>query len=562
MSGWLGRGIALFLLLGMSTRQVLSEIPPPPDVSAPLAKPTAIPPAPNPLPPLPSDDSIPRTVPAPKLTMPSATPLNDKPAVPSPRRAPHITVEWVAPPSANVGQTIHQELIVRNLNQEAVQGVRVELPLPSTVRFLSSDPRPVQTTTPLIWDLGTVDATSERRIRLELEPKSEGDLTLNAKVILSTTCTAGIKLTRPKLEVRMTGPDSALIGETVVFQISLSNTGTGPIHRILLRDRLPAGLHHPAGELLEAEVAGLEPGESRTVMLRTTAVKTGDFEHEIEAFADGQAMTVQRVSNLRESTIASTSKTSIRIVEPALSLHVTAPKICLVKCDSLIAIEVNNPGTAAARHIRVIARIPDGTDFVAVDEGGRYDPVSRTVHWACPMLEPSGKRVWTIKVRGATLGTTTCAAVAVAEPNLTARGDAAISIEGVPALSLEVIDLDDPSPVDTDAQYEIRVINQGTCPCTGIQIVAQLPEGMELREASAPASYKVVGQQVLFAPFAKLATKADLVYRLKVRSQTPGDVRFRVQLTCDQLQKPVFKEESSRFFRPDGSGNNGDRSSR
>jgi hypothetical protein len=117
-------------------------------------------------------------------------------------------------------------------------------------------------------------------------------------------------------------------------------------------------------------------------------------------------------------------------------------------------------------------------------------------------------------------------------------------------LALEVSDPDDPAPVGTDFLYEIRVLNQGSCPCTGIQIIAQMPDGMELREATAPTPYKVVGQQVQFAAFAKLATKADLVYRLKVRSAKPGDVRFRVQLTCDQLQQPVLKEEASRFYKP------------
>ena len=49
---------------------------------------------------------------------------------------------------------------------------------------------------------------------------------------------------------------------------------------------------------------------------------------------------------------------------------------------------------------------------------------------------------------------------------------------------------------------------------------------------------------------ARLATKADLMYRIKVKSSKPGDVRFKVQLTCDQLQQPVAKEESSRFYKP------------
>ena len=40
------------------------------------------------------------------------------------------------------------------------------------------------------------------------------------------------------------------------------------------------------------------------------------------------------------------------------------------------------------------------------------------------------------------------------------------------------------------------------------------------------------------------------VYRVKVRGATAGDIRFRVQLTCDQVRTPVVKEESTRFVKP------------
>jgi hypothetical protein len=40
-----------------------------------------------------------------------------------------------------------------------------------------------------------------------------------------------------------------------------------------------------------------------------------------------------------------------------------------------------------------------------------------------------------------------------------------------------------------------------------------------------------------------------MVYTVRVRGNTEGDHRFRVQLTCDQLRTPVVKEESSRFYK-------------
>src|SRR5205823_9706706 len=141
------------------------------------------------------------------------------------------------------------------------------------------------------------------------------------------------------------------------------------------------------------------------------------------------------------------------------------------------------------------------------------DLATRTATWGIATMDPSGHRVLTLKVRGVTLGDAAALVTAEADAGLSAKAECPIRIEGIPALSLELSDPDDPAPVGADVTYEVRVLNQGTCPCTGIQIVAIMPDGMELREASAPAPYKVQGQQVQFAPFAKLATKADLVYK-------------------------------------------------
>ena len=47
-----------------------------------------------------------------------------------------------------------------------------------------------------------------------------------------------------------------------------------------------------------------------------------------------------------------------------------------------------------------------------------------------------------------------------------------------------------------------------------------------------------------------MAVKADVVIRIKAKGTTAGDLRCKVQLSCDQLKQPVFKEESTMFFQP------------
>ena len=483
----------------------------------------------------------------PRIATAAATASANVPASAS----PVVTVELIGPETANIGNPVPYELVVRNLGKSAVYQVRLEQELPPGVRYLGAEPPADLPGDRLTWNLGILDAGAEKRVKVHLQSATEGEVRSKATVTYSATCATTTRFTRAKVVLSMTGPDTAMVGDTVAFQIRVSNAGTGPIKKLLLRNRLPAGLSHPAGNILEAELIGLAAGETRTITLKTTASKVGQYASEMQAIADVvAAVGLQPAGSVRNPDLEATARVELRIVEPGLQMRLTGPKACLVKCDAVFSVDLTNPGTAPTRNIRLVTRIPDGMDFLAVSDDGLYEPATRTVSWSIPVLEPAAHRVVTVKARGMSLGDVSAATIAQADGNLSARAEMPIKVEGVSALSLEVMDPDDPAPVGSEVTYEIRVANQGTCPCTGIQIVAMMPEGMELREASAPTPYKVNGQQVQFAAHDKLATKADLLYRLKVKTKLPGDVRFRVQLTCDQLQQPVFKEESSRFYKP------------
>jgi uncharacterized repeat protein (TIGR01451 family) len=123
-----------------------------------------------------------------------------------------------------------------------------------------------------------------------------------------------------------------------------------------------------------------------------------------------------------------------------------------------------------------------------------------------------------------------------------------VSVEGIPALLLEVVDIDDPAEVGGEISYEIRVVNQGSCPCTNIRITCDVPEGLTPIDCQGATAHRINGTQIDFEPLPKLATKADAVYRVKVRGTQPGDYRFKVQMNCEQMKLPVNKEESSRVY--------------
>src|SRR5262249_17531549 len=63
-----------------------------------------------------------------------------------------------------------------------------------------------------------------------------------------------------------------------------------------------------------------------------------------------------------------------------------------------------------------------------------------------------------------------------------------------------------------------------------------------------PSANHVEGQKVSFDPVPKLASRADALYRVRVKAVKKGDWRFKAYLTCDQLERPVYEEESTLIY--------------
>src|SRR5207245_7827632 len=108
----------------------------------------------------------------------------------------------------------------------AVTQVHVEHELPQGVRCLSCEPRCDNAGDHLMWNLGAIEPGADRRIKVNAVSGAEGELHSKASVTFSTACSTVTRVTRPKLAVSISGPQSALVGEPVTFQIKLSNTGT------------------------------------------------------------------------------------------------------------------------------------------------------------------------------------------------------------------------------------------------------------------------------------------------------------------------------------------------
>jgi uncharacterized repeat protein (TIGR01451 family) len=455
----------------------------------------------------------------------------------SPNRVvPCLSIETTGPEAIGHGQHVTYEILVKNVGQVAVTHVRVEEELPPGAKFISAEPAGELGGDKVMWMIGSMGANDEKRIKVTVRPAPDGDLSTKPSLSYSTRTQMTVKVTRPVLTLTVTAPNVATYGDDIPVQIQVTNTGTGAANNVSIKALLTDGLKHPAGKDIEANLPHIAPGESQSITLKLQASGTGAHQCALAATCEGSPKAV--------------GKADIQLNQPKLALALSGPHRCMVRAEPTFTLEIGNPGTSATQPVQIAGAFPEGLDFVSASDGGVFDPATRNVNWNLGPADAGTRRNLTVKTRCTSAGNLAVRVVAQAGPKLSARAEAIIAAEGVPALSFEVANLENPVEVGKETTYEIRIVNTGTCPCTNIRVAAITSEGLIPGTATGPVPYKPVGQALHFEPIPKLGVKADAVIKVKAKGTVAGDLRFKVQLSCDQLKQPVVKEESTSFFMP------------
>jgi uncharacterized repeat protein (TIGR01451 family) len=287
---------------------------------------------------------------------------------------------------------------------------------------------------------------------------------------------------------------------------------------------------------VEFDVGNLGPNESRSVELVCATKTPGDQKCDAIATAEGGL-------TARDSAV-------FAVLQPKLELSVAGPSLRYLERQGTYTFRVTNTGNAPASNVTITEQIPQGFKFVNASAGGRQDFTTRTVSWFLGDVPSTQSREVTLQVVAVNIGEFKHVAIARAARGIEVEAEAETRVEGLSAMQFELLDLEDPIEVGATCRYEIRVTNTGSKTETNIQVVCTVPEKMDFGSAQGAGNchYRVEGKEVIFDPLAKLAPRADAVFRVNCRAKAPGDLRFKARIKADSLEEPVNKEESTRVY--------------
>jgi uncharacterized repeat protein (TIGR01451 family) len=448
----------------------------------------------------------------------------------------NLVIQKIFPEEVLVEQPVTIKTVVQNVGKTAARKITVTDRVPKGCRLLTTVPEAAVTEqNELRWLLGNLEPNDQIVIETKVLPLREGEIGSVASVNYTSEASVRIAVTKPMLRVEVKAPQEVQLGQVANVEITISNPGSATATGIVLEEHVPDGLYHKDGRILvNKNVKTLKAGETKRLSLPLTCTGSGSLVNLVVVKADGN--------------LSAEEKTTIQASAPVLNLQIVGAKERFLDLQSSYKLLVSNTGNASAKNVDLEFTLPPSVKFVKTNQSGVYEESTHSVRWALEELPAQDSGDIELVVMPTQAGQQTLKFIAKGQNGVHAESVLPVQIDGIPALTFEIIGNANLVEAGKDAIYEIRVTNKGTKAANNVKVSANLADGMSLVKAEG-GRYQENGGLVRYETIPMLEPKSEKIYKVAARCQNDGDYRFSVQVISDDLRSPITKEESTRVFR-------------
>lgn len=458
--------------------------------------------------------------------------------------APNVALSHTGPAAAVLGEEISYAATVQNTGKIESQGITITAPIPEGLQYLRSQPPAFTDGKQLIWTLGVLAPGQSQTVQAAYKTARQGAVTSSA--IMQTAegqrdqKDVVTQVTVAALKVTLTGPPTAVIGQPITLEMSVTNPGSGPLENVLLTAQFDPNLQHQSGvNTLNNKIGTLAPQETRTATLVLVPKAAGRLGTRVIATANNLSDTAELV---------------VAVQEAQMALEIEGKNRCYAGRNVDWLIRVKNPADAALPNVMVRDKLPPELQFIEATQQGQFQAQTGEVVWNLGALQPREERVLQVTTKCVNITKQAVKTVtAISEAGTRAEKQAAIEIFGLAALTPKLTDQGDPAEVGKKIVYQVVVTNQGNVPADDVEVRVTIPAETKLVDVKGPTAEKenVVGPLIVFPKANNVAPGQQLVYVVEVEAVRPGDARCRLEVRSPVLTGgPLFEEEPTRIFDP------------
>jgi len=312
--------------------------------------------------------------------------------------APALTIRAIGDKAAELDKPFNYRIEVTNPGDQLARGVVVRTKdIDDSIEYISSTPKPVEYGRQLEWQLGDIAPGSQPQvIDIQFKSNKRGNNGLCFEVAsdsdrLRTEACAQIEIAVPCLVLKVDGPETAIVGNDVVFNFKVSNQCDEELKDIDLVLRYDAGLYADGrSNPIRTKFDKLSFGEERTVSVAFNVQQPGTRCFELSV-TSRSGYNVTR----RECLEASASRT------PELQLRLEGQTPIEVGQTAQVNAYIVNSGNTAVNSVILTNKFSESLEAARATEDFPFTRISDTEYtFAIGRIEPGEERLLEVQYIG------------------------------------------------------------------------------------------------------------------------------------------------------------------
>jgi len=461
------------------------------------------------------------------------------------RNTSELLVEQIGPAQVRVGQPYTSQLRVTNLTDAPLTGIILNQRVPDDFRMAdNSSVRPENGHARI--DVGDLGPRQSKTVEMSGTPTRPGtlDTCISARYNPPMLC-SHVAVVAPAIRATAEGPSQADVCEDLPYRYSVTNTGTGTAHNVVVQENLPENLQTADGQRqLSVNVGDLGQGQTKDVTARLRAQQAGHYTTRATVHSDAGDVQTEPVA------------TDVRA--PRLAVTITGPREAFLGQPVAYQVVVTNRGDAPAVGTRVrLGATPGHVQFVNAQgaEGAQLAAEQPGQGQDLGTIAPGQQRALTVNFntqQGGPLSVDATAEARCAQP-VTTSADTNIST--LTASTLIVTHDPDPVPVGSNVTYHVILENKGNAPDHNVRVTATLPESEQFVQAGGDTNASNDGRQITFAPVDTLQPKQRVTWNVVAKALRPDEAQFQANMVSQSTPQAAAKIEPTKLYGVQQGGN-------
>ena len=449
-----------------------------------------------------------------------------------------VLVHQVVPAQVRAGANYTFELHVTNITAGTLQNVVVHNEGAQNLTVVSSEPTANKGANgDAMWILGDLAPCQTKVIKVTGKADKVGTSSSCSSVSYNNTLCATTTVVEPALQITKQITAESILGcDPITMTVEVKNSGTGTASNVKITDQLPSGLTTTDGKsTVEIPVGDLAQGQSKPFTVALKAAKTGTYENQAKAVADGGlTATSNTVSTVvKQPTLASSCKSSTErvIIRPG--------------AEGCFELTVKNTGDGTAKGAVVTATVAGGA--VSSADGGQIN--GGNVTWGLGDIAAGASKTVKVCVRPSTMGEVSVNASVTGGCAAQVATSCKFASIGSPDIGTLLDDADGVVLVGDPHMYRYEVSNQGQVDLTNVTVVVTLPDGMDFVSSTAPKAPAINGRKLTFTGVTGVLKPGERrTFTMTVKTASSGEKLVISETTADQIKTPIRDDELTVFI--------------